>query len=565
MKLSAFSPADTIASVFGKTKLGDPDIIAGFLESGAIGDGAAEEMTQIVSVKIVLVGQSNVGKSGLAMRLAERRFEEQVTTHGMRLWQLPPEVMSPAMAVPSGEKREVVIWDLGGQDEYRLVHQLFLHDTTMALMLLDPTRDSNFDDIDEWNLQLEKRLRGRNAAKLLVGAKADLINRDLIDQTRIDSMIGKWQMKRFCLTSAKEDIGIDELREAIAQMIDWDDLSRISRPRLFQRIRETIDDLRHKGDVVLLYSTLEKQIREIEADAYNPSAVNAVVEGLAQQGLITDSRLSTGERALVLRIDYVESYAGSLVQIARENSRASGVPAIELSDAIFGKSFPGIKDEERVPLLQERGVIECVIELMIENGICLRHEKLIVFPTLFPESTADEEETVKHTVSLFYDFSGAIDNIYASLVAQLAASEKFGRVRLWKNRADFDQPGQGVCGLRRIDRPGGWSHLDLLISEEVKPETRDLFTVFVEDHLQKEGVAIREVLEMVCGNCDSRLEESVVRYCISLGQSDVVCTNCKTAWPINEGSKTARAGNPSVAKELIALRKTIDEKKRRGH
>jgi GTPase SAR1 family protein len=88
----------------------------------------------------VLVGESSVGKSGLALRLAEDRFEDQVSTHGMRLWSMPPEKLSPAMAAPSGERREVVIWDLGGQDEYRLVHQLFLHDTTLALMLLDTRR-----------------------------------------------------------------------------------------------------------------------------------------------------------------------------------------------------------------------------------------------------------------------------------------------------------------------------------------------------------------------------------------------------------------------------------------
>ncbi|HEX9002629.1 MAG TPA: TIR domain-containing protein, partial [Blastocatellia bacterium] len=462
-----------------------------------------------------------------------------------------------------GEQREVVIWDLGGQEEYRLVHQLFLHDTTMALMLLDPTRDSYFDDVHEWNLGLEKRLKGRRACKLLVGAKADQINHDLIDRLRVDELLGKCGMKGFHLTSAKEDIGITELRSAIAALIDWDDLSKTSRPRLFQLIRDTIDELRKRGEIVLLYATLEKLIREAEPDEFNPSAVNTVVDQLARQGAITDTRLSTGERALVLQIGYVEIYAGSLLRLAREASCDSGVPTLELTDAIFRKNFPGIEDKDRLSPLQERTVIECVIELMIEHGVCLKHERLLVFPTLFPESAASEEDKIKHTVSLYYDFSGAIDNIYSSLVAQLAASGKFGRVRLWKDRAEFDPAGQDVCGLQRMDRPGGWSHLDLLFGEKLSKQTQALFTVFVEEHLTKEGVTIREVLEMDCRKGDFRFEESLVQQAIAVGNSEMICPLCGERTPIVEGAQKVRSGKPSVANEIYALRKAIEEKKRR--
>ncbi|MEO7632666.1 MAG: TIR domain-containing protein, partial [Blastocatellia bacterium] len=523
----------------------------------------AAPVASIVSAKIVLMGNSAVGKSALALRLVEDRFEEQVSTHGMRLWSLPPERLSVEIAAPPGEQREVVIWDLGGQEEYRLVHQLFLHDTTMALMLLEPTRDGNFTDIHEWNLGLEKRLRGRMAAKLLVGTQADRINHDLIDRLRIEETLGKCGMKGFHLTSAKADIGIAELRTAIAGLIDWDELSKTTRPRLFQRIREVIDEQRKRGEIVLLYTTLANLIRDAEPEEFDIAAINTVVEQLARQGAITDTRLSTGERALVLQIGYVEIYAGSLIRIARDASRAGGVPALELTDAIYRKNFPGIEDKDRLTPLQERTVIECVIELMIEHGLCLKHERLLVFPTLFPESVASEADKVKHTVSLFYDFSGAIDNIYSSLVAQLAASGKFGRVRLWKDRAEFDLAGQGVCGLQRMDRPGGWSHLDLLFGEKVSKDTQALFTVFVEEHLQKEGVTIREVLEMDCRKGDFRFEESLVQQAIAVGNSEMICPLCGERTPIVEGAQKVRSGNPSVANEIYALRKAIEEKKRR--
>jgi hypothetical protein len=310
-------------------------------------------------------------------------------------------------------------------------------------------------------------------------------------------------MNSFYLTSAKQPFGIPELCEAIAHLIDWQDLSRTSRPLLFQRIRETIDQKRREGEIVLLYSALEQLFQQSVPNEFNPTSVDIVVGQLARQGAITDTRLSTGERALVLRIGYVEIYAGSLLRIAGDNGRSSGVPVLEISEAIFRKSFPGIPDKERLSPLQERSVLECVIELMIENGLCLKHERLLIFPTLFPETSVDAEADERCKVSLYYDFSGAIGNIYSSLVAQLALSGKFGRVRLWKGRAEFEQPGKGVCGLRRIDRPGGCSHLDLVFSEQTASVTRERFTVFIEEHLQKEGVKIREVLQMDCGKCAS--------------------------------------------------------------
>jgi hypothetical protein len=81
-------------------------------------------------------------------------------------------------------------------------------------------------------------------------------------------------------------------------------------------------------------------------------------------------------------------------------------------------------------------------------------------------------------------------------VTQLALggdTEKgFGRVRSQKNHAEFEKPGQGVCGLNKIDRQSGSAYLDLLFSGEVALETRDLFISFVDEHLRKEGVKIKE-------------------------------------------------------------------------
>jgi len=398
---------------------------------------------------------------------------------------------------------------------------------------------------------------------LLVGTKEDQledqIRRDLTYQPRITKLLQDCGIAGFYSTSARDNTGIETLRTAIAQKINWQELSQTTRPQLFQRIHEAIARRRNSGEVVLLYSELVEHIREVEPEDFHPEAINAVVRQLAQQGVLVDTSLATGERALVLQIGYIESYAGSLIRVARSNPRS--VPALEVSEAIFRTSFPGIKGEERLGPLQERGVLECVMQLLLEHGICLKHEGLLIFPSLFPSTAMEDGASITHTVSLYYDFSGAIDNIYSSLVVRLALSERFGRVRLSKDRAEFEHAGQGVCGLRKEDRRSGLAHLDLLFGEQTSTATRDLFTIFVEEHLQKEGVTIKEVLEMVCGTCEYRFDEALVRDRIQDGYADVLCPRCETRLPINEGAKKARESNPALGEELIALKQVIDQRK----
>lgn len=140
---------------------------------------------------------------------------------------------------------------------------------------------------------------------------------------------------------------------------------------------------------------------------------------------------------------------------------------------------------------------------------------------------------------------------------RLALSERFGRVRLAKNRAEYELPGQGVCGLRKKDRKSGLAHLDLFFSEQTAKQSRDLFTVFVEDHLSSNGVAIKEVLGITC-RCGYKFDEEIVRNRIDLNHTDVICPLCETRSQISEGAKKARAGDSEIEKDLFALKSRFE-------
>jgi small GTP-binding protein len=438
-----------------------------------------------VSAKVVLVGEARVGKTCLALRLAEDRYEERESTHGMHFWSLPPERLDARATAPPGERRDVVLWDLGGQEEYRLVHQLFLHDTTVALVLFDPVQGrAAFEAVEAWNSRFEKQLHDRRVVKLLVGTKQDVDSP--VDQLGIDALVRKCGFAGYFSTSARNGRGLAKLREAISQALDWSALATTSRPDLFQRIQDEIEANRERGVVVLFMEDLTRTIRTQRPEDFDPRAVTAVVKQLALQGVIALTRLRKGHEALVLQLGEIERYAGSIILAARDNPL--GVPAIEQT-LITQRDWapPRIPPEERLPLREEQWVLECVMELLIEHGLCIRHEGLLVFPSLF-RTTESLGTHVPRAAAVSYDVTGAIDNIYSSLVAALALSQRFGRMRLWEDRAEFEEAGRGVAGLHRVDRPEGATRLNLYFDDKTAEETRRLFTHVVKQHLRRHGI-----------------------------------------------------------------------------
>jgi len=513
------------------------------------------------TAKVVLVGEAGVGKSCLASRVAENRYpkdHEQGTTHGMRFWPMDAEKLHPSARPPADQRRDIVLWDMGGQDEYRLVHQLFLHDTTLALILIDPTRGRvAHDEAREWNKRLVKQLEGRNATKLLVGAKMDQAS-ELANQAAIDKLCLECGFRVYLEVSAKTSRNVDKLRQTIAASLDWDRLAKTSRPELFQRIRDHVEERRKRGELVVLLEGIKTAIKEAHSKIYEETAVEAVVEQLATQGVIVQTRLAGREKAVVLQLPVIERYAGSLIVAARNNPR--GVPVLE--ERLLGSPeipLPGMSREDRLKdRFQERIVLECIAELMIQHGIGFRHEGLLVFPTLFPSEDRSPDEVIHHSISLYYDFTGAIDNIYASLVARLVISQMFGEGRLWPGRVEFDSPGHGVCGIRQVKRTGGLAHADLFFAEETRKDRRELFTRFVEDHLRLHGVEIREHQAMTCRACKKMIAEDIVRENIERDQKDVLCPYCRTITLISEGVARTRERDPESDHCIYALRTEVD-------
>lgn len=515
-----------------------------------------------VSAKVVLVGEGRAGKSSLALRMAQDRYEEMESTHGMRFWSLPA-APRPSDSTGAQTRRELILWDMGGQNEYQLVHQLFLRDSTAAVMVMEPGRGERaLEEIEGWNQRLLAHTGTRNIRKLLVGSKVDSLDSP-VDLPAIERLVEHCQFTSYLSTSAKTGQGIPELKAALAEAIDWSSIEQVSRPELFQRMRQHLQQLREARRVVLTFSQLEAELRREMGSDFDPEVLRSVVGPLARQGRVADTRLADGTRVLVLEVEQVERYAGSLILAARDNPH--GVPAIDVAKVLSPTmKFPRIPVEERLPRDQELLVLDCVIELLLEHGLCLRHEGLLIFPSLFRPTQQEAGQDFPHAISLHYDFSGPIDNIYASLVTSLALSRRFGPMRLWQDRAEFSLAGQESSGVRRVreGRQGARGHarLDVYFEPETPRTTRELFVNVIEEHLREQGVELLERLSITCA-CGRVFAEDVVRERLHVGHSDIGCPVCDRRTPLTLGAQQARERNPELHQQVRALRTDIQEQR----
>lgn len=231
-----------------------------------------------------------------------------------------------------------------------------------------------------------------------------------------------------------------------------------------------------------------------------------------------DSRMADGTRGLFLEIEQVERYAGSIIVAARDNTH--GVPAVEVARVLSpAMRFPRIPHQERLRRDQELPMLECVIELLLEHGLCLNHEGRLIFPSLFQVTQPEAGTDFSHAISLHYDFSGPIDNIYASLITSLTISRHFGPVR----------------------PPGA---------------QRELFINFIEAHLREQGVELLERLSITC-RCGRVYPEEVVRERLQEGHGDIGCSRCDFRTPLTLGAQQARGRNPELMPQLRALRTNL--------
>ncbi|CAN6447957.1 unnamed protein product [Victoria cruziana] len=115
--------------------------------------------------KVVVVGDSAVGKSNLMSRYVRNEFDSNSkATIGV-------EFQTQSMAI-DGKEVKAQIWDTAGQERFRALTYAYYRGAAGALVVYDISRRSSFESIERW---LDE-LRNTNLVRMLVENKSDLAN-----------------------------------------------------------------------------------------------------------------------------------------------------------------------------------------------------------------------------------------------------------------------------------------------------------------------------------------------------------------------------------------------------
>ena len=130
-------------------------------------------MSKEYEAKLILVGETNVGKTSLLRQYIDHLFsEEKVTTIGY-------DTMHKELELPEG-KISLQIWDTCGQEQFRTVNQLFVKNSKMALLVYDITNYKTFEELKNFWYSYVTSAVGKNIIFGIAGNKSDLYENEQV-------------------------------------------------------------------------------------------------------------------------------------------------------------------------------------------------------------------------------------------------------------------------------------------------------------------------------------------------------------------------------------------------
>ena len=167
----------------------------------------------VLSCKIVLLGESGVGKTCIISRYINQVFEgNTISTNGA-------SYAAKTLHFDDYDKSlKVEIWDTAGQEQYRSLTKIFYKDATAAILVYDITRKKTFDEIKNYWYKQLLDCAPSDIVVGLAGNKADLFDREQVSEEEAKEF-AKEIKAIFRLTSAMTASGIDELFSAVGKKI----------------------------------------------------------------------------------------------------------------------------------------------------------------------------------------------------------------------------------------------------------------------------------------------------------------------------------------------------------
>jgi small GTP-binding protein len=535
---------------------------------------AVPDQVQYTNAKVLLVGDSGVGKSGLAERLVRKQFAPTKSSHARQTHLLESIVVDGEDGGPLN--REIVLWDLAGQPGYRLVHQLSIDDAAVACVLFDSRSETNpFEGATYWSQVLDRARTNTTLKKLLVASRIDVGGLPA-SRERIEAFARENGFAQFIATSASTGEGCDELLEAIRNGIRWGDLPKVTTTKTLTAMRNFLTSLKDKNSnrdmnnrqemAPIMLLSIAALHEGFVADFGEKISLGEFIVHL-QRLEATDAVglllfYSTGatphsEDLVLLDPTRVDAYSSALLVAAKDEPDG---PGHLLESRVRNGEFRLAEDERISDRESERHVLWYVIEKLLSRDLALREhikgDDYVVFPS---QCTAELRFPGGATFGVTFGFAGPVRSIYARLIAHLAHYEGFKKREFFQDAAAYHAEAGGRCLIHLRDHGDGQGELEVFYDIETPSPVRQGFLEFVWKHLEARStpgsVTKRHSYQCANARCQNPFEDRVVKARLQARKKDLVCPICEKKTPLID-----LLGSPSAAAESVAAKIDTDAK-----
>ena len=161
--------------------------------------------------KLVFIGDPGVGKTCIISRFLKGTFDaEQITTVGASYATKTIKISE------TNESLTLDIWDTAGQEKYRSLTRIFFQGAKLAILVYDITRKDSFENLKNVWLKELKDHADKNVVLGVAGNKSDLYEKEEVPEQEAREY-AKSIGAIFCLTSAQNNSGIEELFEEMGK------------------------------------------------------------------------------------------------------------------------------------------------------------------------------------------------------------------------------------------------------------------------------------------------------------------------------------------------------------
>lgn len=155
--------------------------------------------------KILLLGDSGVGKTAIFERIINDRFNPSYMTtigvdYGSKYFDY------------NEEKIKISLWDTAGQERFRAITRAYIRGADAMLIVFDLTDRESFDAISHWMHIADDNIK--KCDFILVGNKSDL--KRTVEEADVNTLINKYSLPYFEV-SAKETLGFENLTKCIVE------------------------------------------------------------------------------------------------------------------------------------------------------------------------------------------------------------------------------------------------------------------------------------------------------------------------------------------------------------